>query len=80
MKSIIGKVISAKMEKTAVVSVDRVIEHPLYKKRLKKSKGFKADTNGFSVKIGDIVKIGQTKPISKDKHYKILNVEKENTK
>jgi len=77
MKAIIAKVVSAKMEKTAVVSVERVVVHPMYKKRLRKSKGFKADTGEFKVKPGDIVKISQTRPISKDKHYKIVSIEKE---
>ena len=80
MKVVIGKVISSKMEKTAVISVTRVVAHPLYKKRLRKSKNFKADTNNLSVKIGDVVKITQTRPISKDKHYKIVGIEKESVK
>lgn len=72
MKVFRGKVISLKMNKTAVVEVQRETVHPLYKKILVRSKKYKIDTGNSTLKVGDTVKIIETKPISKDKHFKIL--------
>lgn len=69
MKSLTGKVVSAKMKNTVLVSVDRFIRHKVYGKILKKSKKYKADTSGLEVKEGDSVTIKSSKPISKDKHW-----------
>jgi len=71
-----GIVVSTKMDKTAVVEVTRRTPHPLYKKLLKRSKKYKADTGDFKVSLGDRVKIIETRPISKDKHFRILEVVK----
>lgn len=76
MKTFNGKVVSLKMQNTVVVEVGRKMPHPLYKKLLKRSKKFKADTNGIELKLGDKVKIVETKPISKDKSFKVLEVTK----
>jgi small subunit ribosomal protein S17 len=67
-----GKVVSDKMDKTVVVSVTRFVEHPKYKKRIKISKKYKAHDEGNTKKIGDNVEIEETKPISKDKHFKVV--------
>jgi len=75
-KSLIGKVISTKMEKTVVVEVKKDRPHPLYKKRMVTSKRFKAHNENADVKVGDMVKIEETKPISKDKHFKVSEVVK----
>lgn len=72
MKTFEGIVVSTKMQKTAVVRVERERAHPLYKKRMKADKKFKADTGDFSVASGDRVRIGQTRPMSKEKHFKII--------
>ena len=69
-----GIVVSLKMQKTAVVKVTRITPHPIYKRLIKKDKRLKADVAGLSLAVGDRVKIGQTKPISKDKHFKVLEV------
>ena len=69
-----GVVVSLKMQKTAVVQVSSTAPHPIYKKLIKRDKKIKADTAGLSLSVGDRVKIGQTKPISKDKHFKIVEV------
>ncbi len=69
-----GIVVSLKMQKTAVVKVTRITPHPMYKRLIKKDKRLKADVAGLSLAVGDRVKIGQTKPISKDKHFKVLEV------
>lgn len=70
-----GKVVSTKMQKTAVVSVERIVTHPLYKKRTRRSKNYKAHDD-IGVSVGDIVKIVSTRPISKDKHFKIVEIVK----
>jgi small subunit ribosomal protein S17 len=77
-KILTGKIISTKMQDTAVVEVVRRVPHPLYKKLLKHSKNFKVDTKGQTVAVGNRVKIVETRPISKDKHFKIQEVLKEN--
>lgn len=69
-----GKIISLKMEKTAVIEVTRKSPHPLYKKIRKVSKKYKADTGELTLKVGDRVKIKETKPVSKDKKFKVLEV------
>lgn len=73
-KVLIGEIVSLKMQNTAVVEVVRRKPHPLYKKLLKRSKKYKADTAGLTLNIGDKVKIEETKPISKDKYFKVLEV------
>ena len=69
-----GIVVSLKMQNTAVVKVPRRFVHPLYKKVLKKSKKIKADTAGIPLNIGDKVRIGEVRPISKEKNFKVLEV------
>ncbi|OGH09041.1 MAG: 30S ribosomal protein S17 [Candidatus Levybacteria bacterium RBG_16_35_6] len=73
-KTFNGKVISLKMQKTAVIEVVRKSPHPLYRKLIKVSKKFKADTGDLNLTIGDRVKIGETRPLSKDKKFKVLEV------
>ncbi|MEK7585947.1 MAG: 30S ribosomal protein S17 [Patescibacteria group bacterium] len=67
-----GVVVSDKMNKTIVVEVTRFVEHPKYGKRVKKTKKYKAHDENNSKKVGDMVQIEETKPISKDKHFKVL--------
>jgi len=71
----IGKVISTKMQKTVVVEVERISIHPLYKKRVRKTKKFKAHDN-LGVEVGNIVRIENTRPISKDKHFQVVEIVK----
>jgi small subunit ribosomal protein S17 len=73
-KILTGKVISTRMTNTAVVEVSRRVPHPLYKKLLKKSKNFKADTAGIEVAVGNEVKIVEIKPMSKTKYFAIKEV------
>lgn len=68
-----GIVVSNKMEKTAIVKVDTSIKHPLYKKMIVKSKKIKA-RNELEAKVGQKVKIVETKPFAKDVHFKIEQV------
>lgn len=76
-KILTGTVVSNKMKNTAVVAVGRVVAHPLYGKKLKRTTRFSADTNNISVEVGDIVRIEETRKLSKTKHFKIIG--KENT-
>jgi small subunit ribosomal protein S17 len=74
MKTFEGKIVSLKMNKTAVVEIIRRTPHPLYKKLLKRSKKFKADTGDLTLVLGQKVKIAETKPISKGKFFKVMEV------
>jgi small subunit ribosomal protein S17 len=69
-----GIVVSDKMEKTAVVSVKRTVQHPLYKKTVKKSKKYKIHDEENVCGIGDQVRLIECKPISKDKCWRLLEV------
>lgn len=73
-KQLIGTVVSDKMEKTVVVEVETRRRHPVYHKVIKRGKKFKAhDEKG--VKVGDTVKIEETRPLSKDKTWKVVKVQ-----
>lgn len=67
-----GEVVSNKMEKTVVVSIDRVKMHPRYKKRFKVSKKYKAHDEKNQYKVGDQVIIQECRPISKDKKWRVI--------
>jgi small subunit ribosomal protein S17 len=67
-----GKVVSDKMNKTIVVEVSRFVRHKKYGKRIKKTKKYKAHDENNEKKVGDIVEIAEVKPISKDKHFKVV--------
>lgn len=69
-----GKVVSTKMQDTAVVEVIRLLPHPLYKKLLKRSKNHKVDTKDQAVVVGQTVEIVETRPTSKGKHFKVKRV------
>ena len=73
-QSLIGKVVSAKMQNTVSVEVARVIAHPVYKKRIKKHKKFLSHVSEVSPKIGDVVRITSTKPISKNKRWRVSEI------
>ena len=73
MKRFVGKVISTKSQKTAKVLVERLWLHPIYKKRVKRSKKYLVHDE-VGVKVGDKVIIQETRPISKKKRFKIVEV------
>jgi len=75
MKIFEGIVVSTKMQNTAVVEITRRTPHPLYKKLIKRSKKFLVDTNGLELIMGQKVKIVETKQISKNKYFKVVNEE-----
>lgn len=67
-----GTVVSTKMDKTIVVEVERKYMHPLYKKFLKSTKKYHAHNENDMIKVGDTVKIRETKPISKTKTWEVF--------
>jgi small subunit ribosomal protein S17 len=69
-----GTVISDKMDKTIVVSSETFVTHPLYKKKLKKTTKFKAHDENNECGIGDVVKIMETRPLSKDKRWRLVSI------
>ncbi|ASS68215.1 MULTISPECIES: 30S ribosomal protein S17 [Paenibacillus] len=73
----IGKVVSDKMDKTIVVAVETYKKHDLYHKRIKYTKKFKAHDENNTAKIGDTVKIMETRPLSKDKRWRLVQVVEE---
>tara|TARA_Y100001936_G_C15484662_1_gene365277 strand:- start:114 stop:380 length:267 start_codon:yes stop_codon:yes gene_type:complete len=73
-QSLIGKVVSAKMHSTVSVEVARLIAHPVYKKRIKKHKKFLSHVSEVSPKVGDVVRITSTKPISKNKRWRVSEI------
>jgi small subunit ribosomal protein S17 len=70
----IGTVVSDKMDKTVVVNVETMVEHPLYKKRVKRSKKYKAHDEGNQCQVGDKVRLMETRPLSKDKRWRVVEI------
>ena len=73
MKILIGKVVSTKMDKTATVAVERVVVHPLYKKRYKRIKKYHIHDE-IGAKVNDMVKFVASKPYSKSKKWKLIEI------
>lgn len=73
-KILVGKVVSTKMQDTVVVQVSTTHRHKLYKKRIQRDKKLKVDSQRMSVKEGDMVKIQEIRPQSRDKHFKIKEI------
>jgi small subunit ribosomal protein S17 len=67
-----GIVVSDKMDKTVVVEVERRVMHPMYKKFVKKSKKYHAHDEANACKVGDVVKIKESRPISKTKTWEVV--------
>ena len=72
-----GRVVSDKMEKTITVQVDTFKFHPTYGKRIKYSKKYKAHDENNSAKMGDIVRIAETRPLSNDKYFRLVEIVEE---
>ena len=70
----VGRVVSDKMDKTIVVSSETFVTHPLYKKQMRKTTKFKAHDENNECQIGDIVKIMETRPLSKDKNWRLVSI------
>jgi small subunit ribosomal protein S17 len=75
-KTRVGEVVSDKMDKTAVVAVTRLVRHPLYGRFVKKTSKFKVHDEKNECQIGDVVKIMETRRLSKDKRWRLVEVTK----
>ena len=73
-KTRIGKVVSDKMDKTITVAIEDHVKHPLYGKIVKKTVKFKAHDEKNECNIGDTVKIMETRPLSKDKRWRLVQI------
>ncbi|KAB1434428.1 30S ribosomal protein S17 [Candidatus Galacturonibacter soehngenii] len=73
-KTRIGKVVSDKMDKTIVVAVEDHVKHPLYKKIIKRTYKLKAHDEENACNIGDTVKVMETRPLSKDKRWRLVEI------
>ena len=73
-KTRVGKVVSDKMDKTVVVAIVDNVKHPLYKKIIKNTKKFKAHDENNECRIGDRVEVMETRPLSKDKRWRVTNI------
>ena len=69
-----GKVVSDKMDKTIVVAVEDHVKHPLYNKIIKRTRKLKAHDEENTCKIGDRVRVMETRPLSKDKRWRLVEV------
>ena len=73
-KTRVGRVVSDKMQKTIVVSIERRVAHPVYGKMMTRSRNVKAHDEENTAKTGDLVRIAETRPLSKDKRWRLVEV------
>ena len=73
-KTRVGKVVSDKMDKTIVVAVEEHVKHPRYKKIVKETYKLKAHDENNECRIGDTVKVMETRPLSKDKRWRLVEI------
>ena len=74
LKTITGTVVSDKMDKTITVNVTRTTRHPVYGRVIQRSKKYKAHDEGNKAKTGDLVRIAPTRPLSKTKRWRLVEV------
>ena len=79
-QKLVGKVVSDSMDKTIVVSVERLVKHKLYKKYIRRSKKYYAHDEDNSHKNGDLVEIISSKPLSKTKRWRVSRLTEKNEK
>ena len=73
-KTVVGKVVSDKMDKTIVVAIEDSVKHKLYNKVIKRTIRFKAHDEKNEARVGDRVKIMETRPLSKDKRWRLVEI------
>ncbi len=73
-EKLVGKVVSDKMDKTVVVAIVDNVKHPLYKKIIKRTVKLKAHDENNECRIGDRVEVMETRPLSKDKRWRVTNI------
>ena len=76
-KTMIGTVVSDKMDKTVVVAVETRVKHPIYQKTVKRTYKLKAHDEENKCKSGDVVKVMETRPLSKDKRWRVVKIVEE---
>lgn len=69
-----GTVVSDKMDKTIVVAVERHVRHPLYGKIIKRTKKIKVHDENNECRVGDVVRVAETRPLSRDKRWRLVEV------
>ncbi len=79
-QSLVGEVVSTKMEKTVVVDVSWKVKHPVYKKYIRRNKKYMAHVASVEPKMGDLVRISHTKPMSKLKRWQVSEIIRESEK
>jgi small subunit ribosomal protein S17 len=70
----VGRVVSDKMDKTIVVAVETLVRHPLYQRTVRRTRKFKAHDEQNTCRIGDRVRIMETRPLSKDKRWRLIEI------
>ncbi len=70
----VGSVVSDKMDKTVVIKVDRLVRHPVFKRIVRKTKKYKVHDEKNECRVGDSIKIIETKPLSKEKRWCLLEI------
>ena len=73
-KTRVGKVVSDKMDKTIVVAIEDHVKHPIYKKIMKSTYKLKAHDENNEYRVGDTVKVMETRPLSKDKRWRLVEI------
>lgn len=73
-KGLVGVVVSDKMDKTVVVAVERLVTHPLYGRRMRRTKRYKAHDEENAAREGDRVQLAETRPLSRDKHWRVAAI------
>lgn len=73
-KTRVGTVVSNKMDKTVVVAVETLIKHPLYARRIKRTKRLKVHDEANTCTVGDVVRVMETRPLSKEKHWRVVEI------
>lgn len=73
-KTRIGRVVSDKMDKTIVVAIENRVKHPLYKKIVKRTYKLKAHDENNECRVGDVVKVMETRPLSKEKRWRLAEI------
>jgi len=73
-RRLVGHVTSDKMEKTVVVTVERLQRHPLYRKVIRRARRFKAHNEGNAARAGDLVRIVESRPLSRDKRWVVEEI------
>ena len=74
IKTRVGKVVSDKMDKTIVVAIEDHVKHPIYKKIMKSTYKLKAHDENNECRVGDTVKVMETRPLSKDKRWRLVEI------